>query len=254
MGHLDGKVAIITGGGNGIGREHALLFAREGAKVVVNDPGGDRHGEGTDPAAEQVAQEIRSAGGAAVANLDPVGSFESAAAIVASAVDAYGRLDIVVNNAGINRDQLIMRMKPADFDDVIATNLRGTWNVCRAASRPMLRARSGRIINLSSVVAGMGNPGQSNYAASKGGVEALTRSLARELGSRGITVNAVAPGFIETDMTADMADRAREAMVERIPLGELGTVEDVARAVRFLASDDAGYITGQVIHVNGGLD
>jgi 3-oxoacyl-[acyl-carrier protein] reductase len=145
-------------------------------------------------------------------------------------------------------------MKPEDFDAVIATNLRGTWNLCRAAARPMLRARGGRIINLSSVVARMGNPGQTNYAASKGGIEALTRSLARELGSRGITVNAVAPGFIDTEMTAELPAEHKQALLGQIPLGRLGTVEDVAQAVRFLASGAAAYVTGQVIHVNGGLD
>ena len=159
-----------------------------------------------------------------------------------------------MNNAGLVRDQLILRMRPEDFDAVVATNLRGTWNVCRAAARLMLRARSGRIINLSSVVAAIGNPGQTNYAATKGGVEALTRTLARELGSRGITVNAVAPGFIETDMTRELPPERAQALCERIPLGRLGSVDDVARAVRFLASEDAGYITGQVLHVNGGLD
>ena len=144
-------------------------------------------------------------------------------------------------------------MKPQDFDDVMATNLRGTWNVCRAVARPMVKSRWGRIINLSSVIAGMGNPGQSNYAASKGGVEALTRSLARELGSRNITVNAVAPGFIDTEMTQGLGDDVRGVLMAQIPLGRLGSVEDVAHAVRFLASDDAAYVSGQIIHVNGGM-
>ncbi len=246
-GQLDGRVVLVTGGSRGIGQAIAIELARVGATVVFTY-------KSSPEGARETQKRIDEGGGISRSARCDVGDTEAVDALVAQVLQDFRRLDIVVNNAGINRDQLIMRMKPTDFDDVIATNLRGTWNVCRAASRPMLRARSGRIINLSSVVASMGNPGQSNYAASKGGVEALTRSLARELGSRGITVNAVAPGFIETDMTADMADRAREAMVERIPLGELGTVEDVARAVRFLASDDAGYITGQVIHVNGGLD
>jgi 3-oxoacyl-[acyl-carrier protein] reductase len=159
-----------------------------------------------------------------------------------------------VNNAGIARDQLILRMKPEDFDAVIATNLRGTWNLCRAAAKVMLRQKRGRIVNVSSVVARMGNPGQTNYAASKGGIEALTRSLARELGSRGITVNAVAPGFIDTEMTANLPEEQKQALLGQIPLGRLGAVEDVAQAVRFLASGAADYVTGQVIHVNGGLD
>ena len=163
------------------------------------------------------------------------------------------RIDIAVNNAGVTHDQLLARMKPEQFDAVVGTNLRGTWNVCKAVIRPFMRARFGRIVNVSSVVAQMGNPGQSNYAASKGGIEALTRSLAQEVGSRGITVNAVAPGFIETDMTRALSEGVASLLRARIPLGRLGSVDDVARAVRFLASEDAAYITGQVIHVNGGL-
>ncbi len=175
-------------------------------------------------------------------------------ALVASILQEHGRIDIAVNNAGVARDQLILRMKPEDFDAVIATNLRGAWSVCRAVAKPMVKQRHGRIINLSSVVAEMGNAGQSNYAASKGGLEALTRSLSRELGSRNVTVNAVAPGFIDTDMTRELPEAAKTALVERIPLGRLGSADDVAGVVRFLASDAAAYVTGQVIHVNGGLD
>jgi len=169
-------------------------------------------------------------------------------------VQEQDRLDIAVNNAGITRDQLILRMKPEDFDAVVATNLRGAWSVCKAVVKPMMKRRAGRIINLSSVVAEMGNAGQTNYAASKGGLEALTRSLAREIGSRAITVNAVAPGFIETDMTRELTEEVKAALLERIPLGRLGSAAEVAGVVRFLSSDEAGYITGQVIHVNGGLD
>lgn len=246
-GRLDGAVALVTGGSRGIGQAIALELAREGATVVFtyrSSPEGARETE----------KRIEEAGGRCRSVQCDVTDAEAVDAVVSGVIQDFGRLDVLVNNAGITRDQVIMRMKPEDFDAVIATNLRGTWSLCRAASRPMLRARRGRIINLSSVVAGMGNPGQSNYAASKGGVEALTRSLARELGSRGITVNAVAPGFIDTDMTAALGEDARKALLGRIPLGQLGTVEDVARAVRFLASDDARYITGQVIHVNGGMD
>ncbi len=245
-GVLDERIALVTGGSRGIGQAICLELARAGASVVFtykSSPDGARETE----------KRILEDGGRSRAARCDVADGEAVDALVAGVVKDEGRVDILVNNAGITRDQVIMRMKPEDFDAVIATNLRGTWNLCRAASRPMLRARAGRIINLSSVVAGMGNPGQSSYAASKGGIEALTRSLSRELGSRGITVNAIAPGFIQTDMTAALPEDAQRALLARIPLGELGTVEDVARAVRFLASDDARYITGQVIHVNGGL-
>ena len=244
---LDERVALVTGGSRGIGQAICIELARAGASVVFT------YKSSPDGARETEKRIGEGAGRCRVAQCD-VADGEAGDALVAGVVKEEGRLDILVNNAGITRDQLIMRMKPEDFDAVIATNLRGTWNMCRAASRPMLRARGGRIINLSSVVAQMGNPGQSSYAASKGGIEALTRSLSRELGSRGITVNAIAPGFIQTEMTAALPEETRKALLARIPLGELGTVEDVARAVRFLASDDARYITGQVIHVNGGLD
>ncbi len=244
---LSGRVALVTGASRGIGQGIARELAAAGADVVftyMSSPEGARE-------TEKSVQEL---GRRAHCVQCDVADFDAVEALVAETQQEFGRLDIAVNNAGVTRDQLIIRMKPADFDAVIATNLRGTWNVCRAVTRPMLKARWGRVINLSSVVAEMGNPGQTNYAASKGGVEALTRSLARELGSRGITVNAVAPGFVETDMTRELSDEARQGLAERIPLGRLGTVADVAHAVRFLASEDAAYITGQVIHVNGGLD
>jgi 3-oxoacyl-[acyl-carrier protein] reductase len=244
---LAGKVALVTGGSRGIGRAIAIELARAGAQVVftyVANP----------DAARETEKAIGEAGGSGKAVRCDVADHEAVEALVAGILQEHKRIDIAVNNAGIARDQLILRMKPEDFDAVIATNLRGAWSVCRAVARPMVKQRFGRIINLSSVVAGMGNPGQSNYAASKGGVEALTRSLAREIGSRNVTVNAVAPGFIDTDMTKDLPEQAKAALAERIPLGRLGSAEDVAGVVRFLASDAAGYVTGQVIHVNGGLD
>jgi 3-oxoacyl-[acyl-carrier protein] reductase len=244
---LAAKVALVTGGSRGIGQAIAVELARAGAFVAFTyraSPEGARETE----------KRIAEGGGRGQAYECDVADLAAVEALVARILAEQGRLDVVVNNAGITRDQLLARMKPEDFDAVIATNLRGTWNVCRAAIRSLLKARGGRIINLSSVVAEMGNAGQTSYAASKGGVEALTRSLAREVGSRGITVNAVAPGFIETDMTRGLPEDASRALLERIPLGRLGSVEDVAAAVRFLASDAAAYVTGQVIHVNGGLD
>ena len=244
---LAGRVALVTGGSRGIGRAIATELARAGAIVeftYVSNPA----------AAAETEKAIAEAGGRARGRLCDVSNHEAVEALVASIVQEHDRLDIAVNNAGITRDQLILRMKPEDFDAVLATNLRGAWSVCRSVVRPMMTRRAGRIINLSSVVAEMGNAGQTNYAASKGGLEALTRSLAREIGSRAITVNAVAPGFIETDMTSELSEQVRSALLERIPLGRLGSVAEIAAVVHFLASDAAAYITGQVIHVNGGLD
>ena len=241
------RVALVTGGSRGIGRAIALELARSGAQVVFTYVSNADAARDTEKALVEV-------GGRGRAVRCDVADHAAVEALVASILQEHARVDVAVNNAGVARDQLILRMKPEDFDAVIATNLRGAWSVCRAVAKPMVKQRHGRIINLSSVVAGMGNAGQSNYAASKGGVEALTRSLARELGSRNVTVNAVAPGFIDTDMTRDLPEQAKTALVERIPLGRLGSAEDVAGVVRFLASDAAAYVTGQVIHVNGGLD
>ncbi len=247
MSRLADRVALVTGGSRGIGRAIAVELAREGARVAFT------YRQSPEGALETEKQILELGLESRALRCDVV-DLEAVEGAIAEVIRDLGRLDIVVNNAGIARDQLIMRMKPEDFDDVVATNLRGCWSVCRAAARPMLRARGGRIINLSSVVASIGNPGQTNYAASKGGIESLTRSLARELGSRGITVNAVAPGFIDTDMTSALSDEVKQGLLERIPLGHLGSAEDVARTVVFLASDDAKYVTGQVIGVNGGLD
>ncbi|HKC49672.1 MAG TPA: 3-oxoacyl-ACP reductase FabG [Myxococcota bacterium] len=244
---LADRVALVTGGSRGIGRAIALELARAGAQVVFT------YVSNAD-AARESEKALVEAGGRGRAVRCDVADHAAVEGLVASILQEHARIDIAVNNAGVARDQLILRMKPEDFDAVIATNLRGAWSVCRAVAKPMVKQRAGRIINLSSVVAEMGNAGQTNYAASKGGLEALTRSLARELGSRNVTVNAVAPGFIDTDMTRNLPEQAKGALTERIPLGRLGSAEDVAGVVRFLASDAAAYLTGQVIHVNGGLD
>lgn len=253
-GRLAGRVAIVTGAGRGIGRGEALLLAKEGAKVVVNDFGGSTAGEGgaTSPA-DDVVQEIKDMGGDAVSNYGNVASMADGEAMVKQALDAFGRLDILVNNAGITRDGLLMRMSEDDWDAVHQTNLRGAFLVTKAAMRPMLRARGGRIINISSVVGVMGNAGQANYAAAKAGLIGFTRSVAREVSSRGITVNAVAPGFINTDIITSMSEQATQAVLGQIPLGRIAEPEEVAPLVVFLASEGAGYITGQCIHVDGGM-
>jgi 3-oxoacyl-[acyl-carrier protein] reductase len=243
---LEGKVALVTGGSRGIGRACALALAGSGAAVAV---GYSANAE----AAEEVAGSIRSAGGRAVtlgADLaDPAAPGE----LVERTVAELGAIDIVVNNAGITRDNLAVRITDADWDAVLAVDLSAAFRVCRAALRPMLRRREGRIINISSVAGVMGNPGQANYAAAKAGLIGLTKALCREVGSRGITVNAVAPGFIATDMTAALAAASLATATAAVPLGRLGTAEEVAAAVRFLALPEAAYITGHVLHVDGGL-
>jgi 3-oxoacyl-[acyl-carrier protein] reductase len=236
------KVVIVTGSARGIGRRIAEKFARAGAKVVVSD---------LDQASvDAVAQQI---GGGAIGVKADVTKAEDVAALVEKASQELGRIDIVVNNAGITRDTLMMRMSEADWDMVLDINLKGAFLVTKSVGRVMMKQRSGRIVNISSVVGLTGNAGQANYSASKAGLIGLTKSAAKELAPRGITVNAVAPGFIETDMTAAMPEAAREAFLQRVLISRAGTADDVASAVLFLASDEAAYITGQVLTVDGGL-
>ena len=243
---LEGKIAVVTGASRGIGRAIAIRLAGEGATVVINY-------NGSKEKAEEVKQEIEGAGGKAAVCQCNVADFDQCQAFIQKVIDEFERIDILVNNAGITRDGLLMKMSEEDFDQVIETNLKGAFHTIRFASRQMLRQKSGRIINLSSVVGVTGNAGQANYAASKAGVIGLTKSAARELASRGITVNAIAPGFIETDMTSVLSEKVKEGAAAGIPLGAFGKPEDVAAAAAFLASDEAGYITGQVLHGDGGM-
>ncbi|MCI5869242.1 MAG: 3-oxoacyl-[acyl-carrier-protein] reductase [Dorea sp.] len=243
---LEGKVAVVTGASRGIGRAIALKLASLGATVVVNY-------NGSREKAEKVKQEIEDNGGNASIYQCNVSDYEACQNMIQSIIEEYGRIDILINNAGITRDGLLMKMSEADFDQVIDTNLKGAFNTTRFVTRQMLRQKSGRIINMASVVGVTGNAGQVNYAASKAGIIGLTKATAREVASRGITVNAIAPGFIETDMTDVLPDKVKEASVSQIPLGKFGKPEQVAAAVAFLSSDDAGYITGQVLNVDGGM-
>ena len=244
--NLESQVALVTGGGRGIGRAICLELAGRGATVIVNY---NRSAE----AAEEVVARIQSAGGAATSLQTDVSDAGQVAAMFKAALSEFGRIDILVNNAGVTRDNVIMLMKPADFDAVIETNLRSCWLCCKTAARAMMRKRRGSIVNITSVVGIAGNGGQTNYAASKAGVIGLTKSLAKEVAVRGIRVNAVAPGFVETDMTADLSDDIRDQAIEAIPLGRMGAPQDIAKAVAFLASDEAAYITGQPLVVDGGM-
>lgn len=240
------RVAIVTGGSRGIGRAIALKLAEDGCRVVVNY-------QSNNQAADEVVREISDAGGEALAVQADVSLAEGAKALVDAAVAAYGTVDILVNNAGIARDALLMRMSEEDWDAVLDTNLKGAFHCIKAVQRIMLRRRSGRIIQISSISGVRGNPGQANYAAAKAGLIGLTKAVARELASRNITVNAVAPGFVDTEMTRVLAPELIQQATEQIPLGRLGSPEDIAAAVAFLASPSAGYITGQVLGVDGGL-
>ena len=243
---LEGKIALVTGASRGIGRQIAKTLAAKGAFVIVNY-------NGSAAKAEEVVKEIQAAGGNGQAVQCNVSDFESCKEMLDAVVKEHGRLDILVNNAGITRDNLLMKMSEEDFDAVIQTNLKGVFNCTRHIARQMLKQKSGRIINISSVSGVLGNAGQANYSASKAGVIGLTKSVARELASRGITCNAVAPGFIETEMTEAMPEAARETVKKQIPLQRTGQVSDVAGVAAFLASDLADYITGQVISVDGGM-
>lgn len=243
---LNGKIAIITGAGRGIGREIALQFAKSGAKLVLNYRSNSAQ-------MEEVLLMIKNAGGEVIAIQADVSKEDEVKVLMDATIKQFGRLDILVNNAGITKDDLLMRMSEKDFDSVIDTNLKGTFFCMKYASSIMLKQRSGKIINMSSVIGITGNVGQANYAASKAGIIGLTKSAARELASRGITVNAVAPGFIQTEMTEVLSDKIKEASLANIPLKRLGTVSEVASAVSFLASEAANYITGQVLQVDGGM-
>lgn len=246
MSKLAGKTAIITGASRGIGAEIARQFAANGAKVVVNYSGSQEK-------AEAVVADIQANGGEAIAVKANVSDSESVKAMVDGAMKTFGSVDILVNNAGITRDNLMMRMKDDEWDDVINTNLKGVFVCTKAVTRQMMKQRAGRIINIASIVGVMGNAGQANYVASKAGVIGLTKTTARELASRGITANAVAPGFITTDMTDQLTEDVQKAMLAQIPLGRFGAPEDVAKAALFLASDDASYMTGQTLHLDGGM-
>ena len=243
---LQGKVAVVTGASRGIGKAIAIELGKRGAKVVVNY---SKSAEG----AEEAVSTIKAAGSEAVAIQADVSEAKAAAALIKTATDTFGRLDILVNNAGTTRDMLIAMMPEDDWDVVIRTNLKSAFNCSKAAVKTMMRQRNGRIINISSVSGIMGNGGQTNYSASKAGLIGFTKALAREVAARNITVNAIAPGFIPTDLTSSLSDELRNETMKMIPLGRWGTVEEVAHAVAFLASDQAGYITGQTLNVDGGM-
>ncbi|WP_017186323.1 3-oxoacyl-[acyl-carrier-protein] reductase [Alkalibacillus haloalkaliphilus] len=243
---LEGKAALVTGASRGIGKAIAIELAKQGANVVVNYAG-------SKDKAEAVVDEIKQLGRDAFAVQANVSNSDEVKDIIKQTVDHFGSLDILVNNAGITRDNLLMRMKEEEFDEVIDTNLKGVFNCIKGVTRQMMKQRSGKIVNVASIVGVTGNPGQANYVAAKSGVIGMTKSVAKELAARNVNVNAVAPGFIATDMTDELSDEAKQQMYNLIPLDRLGDPEDVAKVVRFLASDDANYMTGQTIHVDGGM-
>lgn len=243
---LKGKTIIVTGANRGIGKAIALKLGKIGANVIVNYRSNEKE-------ASEVVAEIKELGGEASMVKADVSKYEDAENLISETKNIYGSIYGVVNNAGITKDTLILRMKEEDFDSVINTNLKGTFNCCKAATPHLIKARQGRIVNISSVIGLIGNVGQINYAASKAGILGVTKSLAREIGARGITVNAIAPGFIESDMTEVLADKYKEDILKNIPLKKLGKAEDVANAVAFLMSEESQYITGQVLNVDGGM-
>ncbi len=240
------KTALVTGASRGIGASIAAALGRDGYHVIVNY-------SGSEDKANEVVKNIQDAGGSAEAFQCHVQNFDDVKAMIKHITTEHASIDVVVNNAGVTKDGLLMRMKPEDFDKVIDVNLKGAFNVIQNVARPMLRQKHGRIINISSIVGSIGNAGQANYVASKAGIDGLTKSVARELAPKGVTVNAIAPGFIESDMTDVLSDDIKDSMLAQIPLGHFGEVNDIAETVKFLASDASKFITGQTLHVNGGM-
>ncbi|MGA7304577.1 MAG: 3-oxoacyl-[acyl-carrier-protein] reductase [Rhodothermales bacterium] len=243
---LTGKTALVTGGTRGIGRAIVERFAQAGANIAFTFIS-------SAAAAEEVAANVRSSGVEVLAIQADGASFEAADQVVAQVMDTWGHLDVLVNNAGITRDNLLIRMNEADWDSVIDTNLKSVFNFCKAAYRPMMKQRSGKVVNLSSVVGSSGNPGQANYAASKAGIIGFSKSLARELAGRGVSVNVLSPGYVDTEMTSAMPESARQAMLDAVPMGRAARPDEIAETALFLASNASDYITGHVLHVNGGL-